>query len=123
MTRHVSVRGARLLAFLAVALLAGCAETMHVRTHEPVNLKAFGTSLRVGESTREEVLAELGVPAGRGRVMLPIDPEPRTIWFYTYSEGTAPMMGGKGTLNAMAVFVYFKGDRYDGSMYGSAFAK
>lgn len=111
------------VASLALALLGGCAETITLHVHEPINLKAFGTTLRVGKSTREDVIAELGVPAGRGRAMLPIDTEPRTVWFYTYSVASVPIAGGKGKLDAAAVFVYFKGDIYDGSMYGSAFAK
>jgi hypothetical protein len=123
MNRSISRRLIHLVAFLAVALTAGCAEMVTVRTHEPIDLKAIGTTLRVGESTREDVIAALGVPAGRGRAMLPIDEEPRTVWFYTYSVASAPMAGGKGKLDVMVVFVYFKGDRYDGSMYGSAFTK
>jgi hypothetical protein len=123
MARLISGLLAQLIAWAALALLSGCAAMVQVRVGDPVNLKAFGTSLRVGVSTREDVLAELGVPAGRGRAMLPIDKEPRTIWFYYYSEGSAPIWGGKGTMDAAAVIVYFKGDRYDGSMYGSAFMK
>lgn len=118
-----SKRWLYMVASLTLALLGGCAETITMRVHEPINLKAFGTTLRVGKSTREDVIAELGVPAGRGRAMLPIDTEPRTLWFYTYSVASAPIAGGKGKLDAVAVFVYFKGDVYDGSMYGSAFGK
>jgi hypothetical protein len=111
------------VAFLAVALTAGCAGTVTVRTQEPFDLQAIGTTLRVGESTREDVIAALGVPVGRGRAMLPIDEEPRTVWFYTHSVASAPMAGGKGKLDIMVVLVYFKGDRYDGSMYASSFTK
>jgi hypothetical protein len=106
-----------------LALLTGCAGMVQVRVSDPVDLKPFGTTLRVGESTREDVLAAMGVPGGRGRAMLPIDKEPRTIWFYYYSVAAVSMADLKGKMDAVAVFVYFKGDRYDGSMYGSAFMK
>jgi hypothetical protein len=123
MTGSISKRLVHLAALLAIALSAGCAEMVTVRIHEPVNVKALGTTLRVGVSTREDVIAALGVPVGSGRAMLPIDTEPRTVWFYMHSVASAPMTGGKGKLDVVAVFVYFKGDRYDGSLYGSAFPK
>lgn len=110
-----------MLAFLVA--LAGCASMVHVRIGDPVDLKPFAASLRVGESTREDVLAALGVPAGRGRAMLPIDKEPRTVWFYWYADASVVIGESKGKMDAVIVFVYFKGDRYDGSMYGSALKK
>jgi hypothetical protein len=123
MTHHMAKGSAGLLASLAALLVAGCAGSITVRTHEPLNLKALGTTLRIGESTREDVLAQLGVPAGKGRAMLPFDEVPRTVWVYTYAQGTVPLAGGTGRLDAEAVFVYFKGERYDGSLYGSSFMK
>ena len=104
-----------------VVLAAGCGP-IHLKAGEPLNVEAFQSTLRIGESTREDVLATLGVPDGRGRAMLPIDEEPRTLWFYWYEE---TQIGGEGGTvdNITILWVYFKDDLYDGSLWASTFAR
>jgi hypothetical protein len=72
------------------------------------------SALRVGESTSADVLKVLGEPLGKGRAMLPIDPQPRTLWAYFYAEGDLNDSRG------MFLFVYFLRDRYDGYMWFSS---
>jgi hypothetical protein len=66
------------------------------------------------ESTREEVLAVLGAPEGKGREMLPMTAAPRTTWQYYYEEGT--LQDARRTF----LFVYFDGDLYDGYFWVSS---
>lgn len=74
-------------------------------------------SLRLGESTRADALAVLGLPYGKGRVMFPIDTKPRTIWSYYYEEGDLK------DARRIFLFVYFDEDRYDGYMWFSSLPK
>lgn len=96
----------------AALLAAGC--SVQLRMGRQPNLRVLEDSLVIGESTRGDVSAVLGVPQGVGRSMLPIAANPRTIWFYHYAEATTE--DGRQIM----VFVYFDQDRYDGYMWFSS---
>jgi hypothetical protein len=56
----------------------------------------------------------LGEPGGKGRVMLPTDASPRTMWAYYYEEGSL-----KDDRRSF-LFIFFVGDLYDGYMQFSS---
>lgn len=100
---------------VAVLILAaaGCAD-IRILAGRPPDLDALESRLRLKESTREDVLAVLGQPEGKGREMLPNSPAPRTAWTYYYEEGT--LQDARRTF----LFVYFHGDSYDGYLWFSS---
>ena len=106
---------------MSIVLVAGCGGQLHVKVEEIFEVDALTSSLRIGDSTREDVLAALGIPNGRGRIMLPIDEKPRTLWFYYYEEDELSIGGGESISNVIILFVYFNGDLYDGSLWSSTF--
>lgn len=103
--------------FLGVILLSGCG-TIQVRAGSKPNVNAL-QALQPGKSTKQEVLAALGKPEGRGRSMLPWQDSPRILWSYYYEEG-AMNLGGKSDDRRIFLFVFFKGDRFDGYMWFSS---
>lgn len=109
-----SVSLAILLSLLATACV-GVGEVRVLAGNRP-NIERLESSLRLGESTREHVLAVLGEPSGRGRAMFPPDPSGRavTIWSYRYIEGT--VRDPRGTY----LLVFFDGDRYEGYLWYSS---
>lgn len=80
------------------------------------------TSLRIGASTRADVLAALGEPHGRGRGLLPIDAAPKTVWSYFY-EQTVIESSELRDSRRMFLWIYLDGDRYDGYMWFSSLPK
>jgi hypothetical protein len=78
------------------------------------NIDVLEKTLRVAESTQSDVLLALGQPFGKGQLMFPIDPKPRTLWSYYYGEGD--MEDARG----LYLFVFFAQDRYDGYMWFSS---
>lgn len=97
-------------------LASGCAN-IPVRMGTRPNAEVLESSLRLGESTRADVLAVLGMPDGKGSAMLPIDTQPRTLWSYYYGEGDLK------DSRQIFLFVYFDQDRYDGYMWFSSLPK
>jgi len=91
----------------------GCGDVRYY-VSRPFELDAIESRLRMKESTREDVLAVLGPPEGKGREMLPISPAPRTMWSYYYEEGT--LKDARRTF----LFLYFNGDVYDGYFWVSS---
>ncbi len=119
------MRPHRLLAFGLVIVssvaVSGCISgRMEMgRRVDPARLE---TSLRIGESTRADVLAALGQPNGRGRGLLPIDATVKTVWSYYYEESTIESNELKDS-RRMFLWVYLDGDRYDGYMWFSSLPK
>ena len=103
------------LAMLTSFLSFGCG--MGIVAGSRPNIDVLEKSLRMGQSTPADVAAALGEPNGKGRVMLPIEAKPRTMWSYYYEEGTLE------DARRMVVFVYFDQDRYDGYMWYSSLSK
>ncbi len=108
---------------IALSLLtAGCISARLLMGTRP-NPELLETSLRVGESTRADVLRVLGQPYGKGMSGLPIDgPKPKTVWSYYYEEGTIESNAVKDS-RRMFLWIYFDGDRYDGYMWFSSLPK
>ena len=123
--RHPRCRGGSGLAMqtslislaLMCSILVGACADIRVRVGSKPDTDVLERSLRVGESTRADVLAALGEPTGKGRAMLPINSKPRTMWSYYYEEGDLK------DARRIFLFVYFDEDRYDGYMWFSSLPK
>ena len=133
---RVSLLSLTVLIFLQVA---GCAD-IRFRVGSQPKIEVLDQYLRIGESTREDVLAALGLPHGKGRAMLPFDEmllspdlrarlktgrivvRPRTLWSYYYEEGLVPATG-EGDARRIFLFVFFDQDRYEGYMWFSSLRK
>jgi len=109
--RLLSLRLA-LVAATALFLMAGC--SIRVRMGYHPNIDALERTLRVGESTQSDVVLALGQPFGKGQLMFPTDPKPRTLWSYYYGEGDME------DARNLFLFVFFAQDRYDGYMWFSS---
>jgi hypothetical protein len=99
-----------------VFLVPGCMNIQVLEGNRP-NVEALESSLRVGESTQTDVLRVLGQPYGKGAAMLPVDPKPRTMWSYYYTEATLEES------KLIFLFVFFDQTRYDGYLWFSDFGK
>ncbi len=104
---------------LALGLLAGCGP-IQVRAGSKPDVTALSSSLQVGKSTQQGVLATLGSPAGRGRSMMPWQDTPRTVWTYYYEEGVIDLGGKNSDDRRIFLFVFFDGDRFDGYLWFSS---
>jgi len=101
-----------ILAATALFLMPGC--SIRVRMGYHPNIDALEKTLRVGESTQSDVVLALGQPFGKGQLMFPTDPKPRTLWSYYYGEGDME------DARNLFLFVFFAQDRYDGYMWFSS---
>jgi hypothetical protein len=99
---------------IVIALLVGGCLDIRVRMGNRPDTDRLEGSLRLGESTTVDVVAALGQPSGQGRVMLPIDRQPRVMWSYYYAEGD--MKDSRQEF----LFVLFDQDRYAGYMWFSS---
>ena len=104
---------------LAVAcsiLAAGCVSRVVIGERPKIDLLE---SLRLAQSTQKDVLAVLGEPSGKGRAIMPMDPQVRTLTMWTYRYADGPPSDPRG----LTLFVYFDGDRYGGYMWFSSLPK
>jgi hypothetical protein len=101
------------LMILTSVLSTGCMQTK-VRMGTLPDVAALESSLRVGESTQDDVHRVLGPPFGEGRAMLPIQTNVKAIWTYWYEEGTTQ------DSRRILLFVFFDEDRYGGYMWASS---
>ncbi len=100
-----------MLGLFSIALVSGC-----------VTFKPQGSlprtdrleTLRLGVSTKPDVLLALGKPRGHGTARFAIEPTPREIWFYEYVE----VENRTGKVNIL--LVYFIEDKYDGHLWFSS---
>jgi hypothetical protein len=99
----------------ASLLLGGC--SINIRAGHRPDVDLLEKKLRLKESTSADVILALGQPFGKGRLMFPIDPKPRTLWSYYYEE--ADMNDAR----RLFLFVFFDQDRYDGYMWVSSLQK
>ena len=97
-------------------VIVGCMD-IRMRIGNRPNTDLLESTLRVGESTQNDVLGVLGEPFGKGQAMLPIDPRPRAMWSYYYEEGDSK------DSRRIFLFVYFDQSRYDGYMWFSSLPK
>jgi len=106
-------RGA--LALLFAVAVAGC--SIEVATGRVPNVGALETTLKPGESTKNDVLRALGAPVDRSVSALPIEARPRQMWTYYFNRGSLK------DVRQMFLFVYFVEDRYDGYLWFSSLPK
>ncbi len=99
------------VALASVLLLAGC---MSIQYGSPPRTDRLGT-LTPGVSSTADVRSALGEPRGRGvGRLMSVDPAPRTIWSYEYTEAEGRQIQLKMLL------VFFNQDRYEGYMWFAA---
>ena len=109
------------LALLASPSLIGCTEVRWETGRIP-DFTVLEQRLTLGQSTMDDVRAVLGQPAGDGGLMMPvIDQEPRKIWSYYYSRGSAKVQGDGVVADSrrIALFIYFNKNQYDGYQWRS----
>lgn len=97
--------------FVIASFLISSCVNVRLRMGQRPNVEQLDKSLRMGESRSKDVIYLLGEPFGKGRIMLPMDPKPRTMWAYYYAEGDLE------DARAIYLFVHFDEDRYDGYMW------
>jgi hypothetical protein len=91
-----------------LAVFVGCAQTL--KAGSPPRTDQLHT-LKLGDSTKADVLLALGQPQGDGMVRSAVEPTPRTIWFYEYSEVVGKVIGLK------ILLVFFDQEKYDGHLW------
>jgi hypothetical protein len=85
------------------------------------DMKVLEGRLKLGASSKQEVLDALGKPTGDGGTFLAVDPKPRETWTYYYEEGTVRLdQPATFETRRTFLFVYFDGGRYDGYMWFSS---
>lgn len=97
---------------LVSPLCHGCGAA--IRFGRLPDLTPLEAKLEQGHSTRNDVLAALGEPRGRGRVCFPVHDEPRDVWFYYYEEATLK------DSQRIFLYVFFDHDSYDGYLWFSS---
>ena len=121
--RHDYWRRTVCLVVVALAfpvVLAGCTQTL-LKFGAPLKLDQLDT-LKLGDSTKTDVLLAVGQPQGEGVVRLPANRTPRTIWSYDYTE---TKLGLEWTISARVtglrvLLVFFDQDKYDGHLWVSS---
>lgn len=103
-----------LLFLIFLSLLSNGCMDIHTRIGKRPNPDVLEKNLRIGQSSTSDILAALGEPYGKGREMLPIVQQPRTLWSYYYGEGDLK------DSRQIFLFVFIKQDRYDGYMWFSS---
>ena len=94
--------------------LVACTPSMSISTGAFRYAGMIETQLHRGVSTKADVQGILGVPNGPGACALPaLDPTPREIWYYEDMSVTGT------TLRMQMIFVFFKGNIYDGYLWSS----
>lgn len=104
---------------VASALLASGCISVRIEMGRPVDPGLLEAKLRIGESTRADVLSILGEPGGQGRGLLPIDSAPKTVWLYYYAEASVESSELED-IRQLLLWVYLDGDRYDGYLWFSS---
>lgn len=87
---------------------------VQVRVVKRPDISILESGLRIGESSRMEILNLLGRPSGEGAEMLPWVKKQRTMWTYYYEEGSFK------DDRRLFLFIFLDGDRYDGYMWFSS---
>ncbi len=96
---------------IVLGILAGCPTT--IKYGSPPRTDRLET-LKPGISIYQDVLAALGEPRGKGGARFSVDPIPRTIWFYEYTEASG------SRIDLKILLVFFQQERYDGHLWFSS---
>jgi hypothetical protein len=118
------MRGKGTIGFFFLLMLlwlagAGCSLDVRTVAGSPPDLDLLDTRLRVGESSRADVLKALGEPMGKGRAQFPMDPQLRTatMWSYYYEEGDL------NDARRVFLYVFFGEDRLEAYMWFSSLSR
>jgi hypothetical protein len=80
--------------------------------------------LRRGTSTKMDVQRVLGTPKGTGGAVLPLDPRPREVWYYSDIAVTNIRGQGQRVLHGdtrlQFVLVFFRDGLFDGFMWSAS---
>jgi hypothetical protein len=103
------------LAFLAV--LVGCTQTL-LKLGSPPRTDQLDT-LKLGDSTKADVLLALGQPQGDGVVRFAVERTPRTIWSYDYTEAKVGIgwAASAKVVGLRVLLVFFDQDKYAGHLW------
>jgi hypothetical protein len=78
------------------------------------DVNALEQSLRIGESTRDDVLRLLGQPFGTGQSIYPGDGQVRETWIYYDARASTKES------HRLVLFVYFDHETFGGYMWWSS---
>jgi hypothetical protein len=101
-------RACMVFGLACLAVVVACAQTLKIGS--PPKTDQLDT-LKLGNSTKADVLLALGQPQGDGVVRVAVEATPRTIWFYEYSEVVGKVIGLK------ILLVFFNQEKYDGHLW------
>jgi hypothetical protein len=90
--------------------------TVVYKSGEVLPIGRLQSSLRVGESTAEEVRTALGPPDGVGSSQTPIESQPREMWAYYAERDTIESMRATSSSRTM-LLVYIREGRFDGYLW------
>lgn len=100
----------------AVLAVAACSEISYTANRQPTIAK-LESDLKVGVSTERDVIAALGQPSGRGRIFVPIAPEPREVLSYYFESGTVNVSHKSASTEQTMLYVWFAHGAYEGYMW------
>jgi hypothetical protein len=109
-----------LFALVFLSVLVGCTQGL-LKIGSPPGTEQLG-KLKIGASSKADVLLALGQPRGEGVVRYPAQRTPQTIWSYDYTEAK---VGVEWTVSAKVVslkvlLVFFDEDKYAGYLWFSS---
>ena len=114
----------RVLAVCGVILVSMIPASCKYTANQRPPIDALETTLKIGISTQQDVIAVLGKPSGKGGSFLPVDDKSRSALSYYYEEGTVNAESGRVHVvtNRVFLWVYIGHDRYDGYMWFTTLA-
>jgi len=116
----LKVSGLVILQFLVILFFWGCTSTSsRVRTGFIPDIRLIDDRLHQGVSTRADVKTVLGKPNGYGGALLPTDPGPHDVWFYSVIDSSSTVSQDRGMIYLQMDFllIFFEKEVYDGHMW------
>jgi len=96
--------------------LAACTGISYTVNLQP-NIAKLESDLKVGVSTEQDVIAALGQPSGKGRLFVPIAPEPREVLSYYFEVGQVDASDKSAKTERTLLYVWFERGAYEGYMW------
>ena len=107
---------------LLFAMTAACASGT-ASTGAFTQTARIEAELKRGTSTKMDVQRVLGTPKGTGGAILPLDPRPREVWYYSDISATNMRREGqelRGDIRVQFVLVFFRDGLFDGFMWSAS---
>jgi hypothetical protein len=107
-----------LFALALLAVLVGCTQTL-LKLGSPPRTDQLNT-LKLGDSTKADVLLVLGQPQGEGVARFAVARTPRTIWSYDYTEANVDVgwtAASAKVVGLKVLLVFFDQEKYDGHLW------